>query len=187
MNDNKIRNNKLKISQENIENKIKNDIYDLDNENNLNEISKSLYDIKKYYSPLNDIKDNLFENKSNNILQEITELNKSVHRININETEKEDTKSIKTNSSIESLCPKDTNIYLKLYDWSKYNIDEKGMNKLIKDIIKNEEIIEFKKKLEKMNLTGPECDEIILVSNIGYLQKFENENEICTSKKIKKL
>ena len=68
MNDNKIRNNKLKISQENIENKIKNDIYDLDNENNLNEISKSLYDIKKYYSPLNNIKENLFENKSNNIL-----------------------------------------------------------------------------------------------------------------------
>ena len=156
----------------------KNDIYDLDNEeNNLNEITKSLLDIKNYYFPINN---------NNNIIQEISLLNKSINNINLNKDEKEDTKSINSNSSIESLCPKDTNIYLKLYDWTKYNIDEKGMNKIIKEIIKNEEIIEFKKNLEKMNLTSPDCDEIVLFSNISYLNQFENDNEICTSKKNKK-
>ena len=152
-----------------------------DDEENLDEISKSLYDMKKYYSPLNNNKEN-----KDNIIQEINELNKTINSINDINIEKDDEKSNNTNSSIESLCPKDTNIYLKVYDWSKYNIDEKGMNKIIKNVIKNEEIIEFKKKLEKMNLTGPDCDEIILFSNIGYLNEFINENEICTTKKNKK-
>ena len=174
--------NKIGISQDNLKNKKKNDIYDLENaENNLNELSKSLHDINNYYSPLNNIKEN-----NSNIIQEISELNKSINNLNINNAEKEDTKSINSNSSIESLCPKDTNIYLKQYDWTKYNVDEKGMNKIIKEIIKNEEIIEFKKNLEKMNLTSPNCDEIILFSNIGYLNEFNSENEICTSKKNKK-
>ena len=163
----------------------KNDIYDLDNEeNNLNEITKSLQDLKNYYSPINNIKEN--KENNNNIIQEISLLNKSINNINLNKDEKEDTKSINSNSSIESLCPKDTNIYLKLYDWTKYNIGEKGMNKKIKEIMKNEEIIEFKKNLEKMNLTSPDCDEIVLFSNISYLNQYENDNEICTSKKNKK-
>ena len=41
----------------------------------------------------------------------------------------------------------------------------------------NEEIVNFKKNLEKLNLTGPECDEKILFSNIGSLNKYEDENE----------
>ena len=115
-----------------------------DDEENLDEISKSLYDMKKYYSPLNNNKEN-----KDNIIQEINELNKTVNSINDINIEKDDEKSNNTNSSIESLCPKDTNIYLKVYDWSKYNIDEKGMNKIIKNVIKNEEIIEFKKNWKK--------------------------------------
>ena len=177
-------NKKLLISQENNNKKIKNDIFSLDNEeDNLNIISKSLFDIKKYYSPINDIKDNKI-----NIIKEINELNKSVmnksQKINIEEND--DKKSLNSNSSIESLCPKDNNIYLKPYDWDIYLTDDKNINKIIKEIIKNEEIIEFKKNLEKMNLTTPECDEIILFSNIGYINIVENENEICTSKKNKK-
>ena len=180
MNENK----KILISQEIKNKKIKNDIFSLDNEeDNLNIITKSLFNIKKYYKPINEI-----NNDENDLIKEINDLNKSVmnksQKINIEEND--DKKSYNSNSSIESLCPKDNNIYLKPYDWDIYLVDDKNINKIIKEIIKNEEIIEFKKNLEKMNLTSPECDEIILFSNIGYINIINNENEICTTKKNKK-
>ena len=135
----------------------------------IQELSKSLLDIQKYYSPVN-----------NNVIDEIQQLNKSII---INNEGNNNNKSIDTNSSIESLCPKDTNIYLKLYEWDKYLIDEKNMNKIILELISNNEIIEFKKNLENLNLTSPDCDEVILFSNIGYLSKYQNEYEICTTKR----
>ena len=135
----------------------------------IQELSKSLLDIQKYYSPVN-----------NNVIDEIQQLNKSII---INNEGNNNNKSIDTNSSIESLCPKDTNIYLKLYEWDKYLIDEKNMNKIILELMSNNEIIEFKKNLENLNLTSPDCDEVILYSNIGYLSKYQNEYEICTTKR----
>ena len=135
----------------------------------IQELSKSILDIQKYYSPVN-----------NNVIDEIQQLNKSII---INNEGNNNNKSIDTNSSIESLCPKDTNIYLKLYEWDKYLIDEKNMNKIILELMSNNEIIEFKKNLENLNLTSPDCDEVILFSNIGYLSKYQNEYEICTTKR----
>ena len=175
---NKIENKKILA----FHNNIKNEVFSLDNDENLNEDNNQLFDIKQYYSQINNIQDNpqdIIEEKNEKIIKEIKELNTSI----INNSKNLDTKSEDLNSSIESLCPKDTNIYLKLYDWKKYKVDEKEMKKIIIEVMNNDEIIEFKKILEKMNLTGPDCDEIILFSNIGYLKKYDNNNEICTKKK----
>ena len=177
MND-KNKNKKSLISLDNIT-KNKNEIFSLDNEDIINDISKSLFDIKKYYSPLNNEKDIIIKNEKDNLIKEIKELNTSIIT-----NEKNLDKSL--NSSIESLCPKDTNVYLKPYNWDKYIIDEKSMKEIIIKLMTNEEIIEFKKNIEKMNLTGPDCDEVILFSNISYLSKFENDEEICTTKKKRK-
>ena len=177
MNENK---NKKILS---LNNNIKDEIFSIDNDENLNEINKPTFDIKQYYSPTNNMQDNI-EEKNNKVIKEIKELNSSI----INNSKNLDTKSEDLNSSIESLCPKDTNIYLKPYDWNKYEIDEKGMKKIIIETMNNEEIIEFKNNMEKMNLTGPECDEVILFSNIGYLKKYNNnDNEISINKKKEKI
>ena len=176
-------NKKILISQDNIK-KNKNEIFSLDNDDIIKDMSKSLFDIKNYYSPLNNTKEIIIENKKDNLIKEIKELNASVI---INEKNMDNLNNKSLDSSIESLCPKDTNIYLKPYNWDKYIIDEKAMKKIIIEVMKNEEIIEFKKNMEKMNLTGPDCDEIILFSNISYLNKYEDDNEICTTKKKKEI
>ena len=154
------------ISHENIYN-FQNDFFYLDD---LPKINKSTFELKHYYKSKNNIIDIMKEEKFN-MINEIKQINESIHepRKNIEE-------DLKSNSSIESLCPKDTNIYLKPYDWSTYS-KEMNFKKIILSIMTNEEIVNFKKNLEKLNLTGPECDEKILFSNIGSLNKYEDENE----------
>ena len=117
---NKIENKKILA----FHNNIKNEVFSLDNDENLNEDNNQLFDIKQYYSQINNIQDNpqdIIEEKNEKIIKEIKELNTSI----INNSKNLDTKSEDLNSSIESLCPKDTNIYLKLYDWKKKKVDEK--------------------------------------------------------------
>ena len=168
---NKEPNENIYISHEDI-NKYQNDILYLDD---LPKINKSTFELKNYYKSKSNIIDIMKEEKFN-MINDIKQSNESIHesRENIEE-------DLKSNSSIESLCPKDTNIYLKPYDWNKYS-KEINFNKLIISIMTNEEILNFKKNLEKLDLTGPECDEKIIFSNIGSLNKYEDENEPNASK-----
>ena len=171
-------NKKLFISHENI-NAVKNDEFLLKDIPSLN---KSNFELKNYYKSTKNITDIMNEEKFN-IINEIKELNDSVNKsrnININGDNNNKEDDLQSNSSIESLCPKDTNIYLKPMDWNK-TIDIKSFNKLIMSIMNNEEILRFKKDLEKLNLTSRDCDDKILFNNIGPLNKYEDENEICTT------
>ena len=162
--------NKIYISQEEMNN-LQNNIFDLDD---IPKLNKSTFELKNYYKSHNNI-NNIMKEEKFNMINEIKQLNESIHI-----SKKHIEEDLKSNSSIESLCPKDTNIYLKPYDWNK-NSKEINFKKLIISIMSNEEIVNFKKNLEKLNLTGPECDEKILFNNIGSLNKYEDENEICTT------
>ena len=141
-------------------------------------INESSFELKNYYKSYNNITDIMNEKKFN-IINEIKQLNESITKPPKNNID-EDAKS---SSSIESLCPKDTNIYLKPYKWD-YLSEKINFKKIIISIMNNEEIVNFKKKLEKLNLTGPDCDEKILFNNIGSLNKYEDETEIITTSSI---
>ena len=173
-------NKKLFISHENNYN-FQNEIF---NFQEVSPINKSLFELKNYYKNTRNITDVMKEEKFN-MINEIEKINDS-QNIRINKSNNID-EDIKSNSSIESLCPKDSNIYLKPYEWiqilndSNEKENEKIFNKMIISTMNNEEIINFKKRLEKLNLTGPDCDEKIIFNNIGSLNKYENENEICTT------
>ena len=178
--ENKNNNKKLFISHENNYN-FQNEIF---NFQEVSPINKSLFELKNYYKNTRNITDVMKEEKFN-MINEIEKINDS-QNIRINKSNNID-EDIKSNSSIESLCPKDSNIYLKPYEWiqilndSNEKENEKIFNKMIISTMNNEEIINFKKRLEKLNLTGPDCDEKIIFNNIGSLNKYENENEICTT------
>ena len=176
---NKENDKKISISHEDI-NTLQNNAFDFED---LPKINKSTFELNNYYKSKKNITDIMKEEKFN-MINEIKQLNESIHesqKINNNNID-EDAKS---NSSIESLCPKDTNIYLKPYDWNKFS-KEKNFKKIIISIMNNEEIINFKKNLEKLDLTGPDCDEKIIFNNIGSLNIYEDENEIYTTNKISK-
>ena len=171
---NKENDKKIFISHEDI-NTFQKDIFNFED---IPKINKSTFELSNYYKSKKNISDIMKEEKFN-MINEIKQLNESIH-----ESQKINNKNIdedaKSNSSIESLCPKDKNIYLKPYDWNKYS-KEKNFKKIILSVMNNEEIINFKKNLEKLNLTGPECDEKIIFNNIGSLNIYEDENEICTT------
>ena len=171
-------NKKLSISQGNINSHPK-EIFQLEEKPKTKE---STFELKNYYKSYNNITDIMNEKKFN-IINEIKQLNESIEKPKSSKNKIDEDE--KSNSSIESLCPKDTNIYLKPYDWEKIS-NEINFNKIIISIMSNEEILNFKKKLEKLNLTGEDCDEKIIFNNIGSLNKYEDESEINTTSNINK-
>ena len=175
-------NKKVFTSQKNV-NTFNKDIFNIQE---LPQINKSTFELQNYYKSMNKKINDIMKEEKFNMINEIKQLNDSItesQKIKKQKKNNDDDieEDLKSNSSIESLCPKDTNIYLKPYEWNK-NMKEKEFNKMILSIMNNDEIINFKNNLEKLYLTGPECDEVILFNNIGSLNKYEDKSENCNLK-----
>ena len=130
---------------------------------------------------------NVMTEKKCNLFLQIKTFNESVRNSLFafkSNRKNNDNKEKTSNLEIDPFQQKDNNIYLKPYKWNdilnkKSEIEnDQIFKKLISNLLSDDEAINFKKQLDNLNLTNPECDDKLLFNTIGPLNKYEDDNAI---------